>query len=104
MSEKSFVDEEELKKINDEVYERGLVDREHLLKFLTIVQTSDALVIIAEVKKWLKDLDEDPKYDKVVFPKGDIDAIIGDLDSYGRVQPDTIMQFKQDSNRVPGQS
>lgn len=101
MAEKSFVDPKKVQAINDKVYERGLIDREHLLEFLTIIETSDAKVIITEVKNWLQALHEDSKYDKVNFPQGDIDSIIGDLDSYGRVQADTIMEFKQNSNKVP---
>lgn len=90
--------------LNDKVYENGGIDREHLLEFLTYIETNDATTIIAEVRNWLTKLEADPKYDKVKFPKGDIDAIIGDLDSYGRVQPETIYQFKQSSSRSIPQS
>lgn len=94
-----IVDADKLKKLNDKVYECGLIDREHLLEFLTLIDTNDSLVIINEVNKWLTGLHEDPKYDKISFPNGDIDAVLGDLDSYGRVQPETILQFKQSSNK-----
>lgn len=95
-----MVDRDKVSKLNDKVYENGGIDREHLLEFLTLIDTNDAPEIIAEVKNWLTKLHDDPKYTKVRFPKGDIDAIIGDLDSYGRVQPETILQFKQSSSRT----
>jgi hypothetical protein len=97
---KSFVDKKKVGKLNKDVWNRGRVDREHLMEFLTLIDNNDAQVIIKAVKSWLKDLHDDPKYDKVRFPDGDIDAIIGDLDSYGRLQPETIMQFKESSNKT----
>jgi len=100
MAEKSFVNPDKLKELNAKVYERGHVDREHLLEFLKLVETSDALLIIKEVKDWLEALHTDPYYSKVSFPKGDIEAILGDLDSYGHVSAETILQFKQDSNKA----
>lgn len=96
----SFVNTDKVKKLNEKVYERASVDREHLLEFLTLIDTSDGKQIVAEVQKWLKDLHEDPHFDKVTFPQGDIDAIVGDLDSYGRVQAETIMEFKDKSNKT----
>lgn len=95
-----MVDRDKVSTLNDKVYENGGIDREHLLEFLTLIDTNDATTVIAEVKNWLTKLHEDPKYTKVRFPQGDIDAIIGDLDSYGRVQPETILQFKQSSSRT----
>lgn len=100
VAKESFVNSEQVAQLNDKVYEHGGVDREHLLEFLTLIDTNDALIIIKEVKQWLTMLHDNPKFDKVVFPKGDIDAIIGDLDSYGRVQAETIMAFKQQSNKM----
>lgn len=94
-----MADAEKVKALNEKVYENGGIDREHLLEFLTCIDTNDAPTIIAEVRNWLTKLHDDPKYTRVRFPKGDIDAIIGDLDSYGRVQPETILQFKQSSSR-----
>lgn len=96
----STIPDKELQKLNKEIYDKGFVDREHLMKFLTLIPTNDAPTIIKEVQDWLKDLHDNPELDKVTFPQGDINAIIGDLDSYGRVQPLTIQQFKQDSNKV----
>lgn len=100
---KSRIDEKELAKINQTVWEHGHVDRADLLQFLTLVPTSEAKDIIAEVQHWLAMLHDDPKYDKVIFPQGDINAIIGDLDSYGRLQAETILalaDFKQTSNKT----
>lgn len=94
------IDQDKVKTLNDKVYDNGGIDREHLLEFLTLIETNDSKTIIAEVRNWLTKLHEDPKYTKVRFPKNDIDAIIGDLDSYGRVQPETIYQFKQSSSRT----
>lgn len=97
---KSFVDEKKVKKLNAKVYEKASLDREHLMEFLTYIDTNDALTIIRETQKWLEDLHANPKYSHIVFPKGDIDAVIGDLDSYGRVQPETILSFKESSSRT----
>lgn len=94
----SYIKQDKVDEINAKVYEKGLIDREHLLEFLENIDTNDAPSIIAEVRAWLTSLHEDPKYDKVHFPVGDIDAVIGDLDSYGRVQPETVYQFKQASS------
>ena len=96
----SFVDKKKVQKLNDKIYEQGYIDRTDLSDFLTYIDTSDGKLIVLEVQKWLTDLHKDPKFSKVVFPKGDINAIIGDLDSYGRVQPETILEFKQESSRT----
>lgn len=96
----SFVDQDKVNTLNDKVYEKASVDREHLMEFLTLIDTNDAQAIITEVRNWLQSLHDNPKFDKVRFPTGDIDAVIGDLDSYGRVQPKTILQFKQSSSRT----
>ncbi len=96
----SFIDKKEVQKLNDKIYEQGYIDRSDLLNFLTYINTSDGKLIVTEVQKWLQSLHDDPKFDKVVFPKGDINAILGDLDSYGRVQTDTILEFKQESSRT----
>lgn len=94
------IDSKELQKLKQDIKTKGYVDREHLLQFLTLVPTSEATVIISEVKNWLQQLHDDQELSGVSFPKGDIDAIIGDLDSYGRVQPNTILEFKQSSNKA----
>lgn len=100
MSERSYINPDKVKALNEKVYERGMVDREHLLELLTCIETNDAKSIIKEVQNWLTSLHDDPKYDKIHFPQGDIDAIIGDLDSYGHVSSEHILQFKQSSSRT----
>lgn len=96
----SFVEQDKVDTLNEKIYERGVVDREHLMEFLTYVKTTDDKIIISEVNKWLQSLHNDPKFNKVSFPKGDIDAVISDLDSYGKVSGETILQFKQNSNKT----
>lgn len=100
MAEKSFVDAEKVSQLNNKVYERGMIDREHLLDFLTCVDTNDQKAIVTAVKDWLQSLHDDSKYSKIIFPQNDIEAILGDLDSYGRVQPETILQFKEQSSKA----
>jgi hypothetical protein len=96
---KDWIDPTKLSELNNKVYEHGTIDREDILSFLRLIDTTDSTVIINELKKWMTSIHEDPKYDKIVFPAGDIDAVIGDLDSYGVIQPSTILQFKEDSVR-----
>src|ERR1035437_1491633 len=96
----STVDNTELQILNQEVKAHGNVDREHMLKFLTLIPTNDGKTIVQEVQDWLQALHDDPTYGSVVFPQGDINAILGDLDSYGRVSTATIQKFKENSNKV----
>lgn len=96
----SFVNQDKVAELNDRIYQRASVDRADMLEFLTLIDTNDAKTIIEEVKSWLQSLHDDPKYSKIIFPRGDIDAIIGDLDSYGRLQPETILDYKQSSNKT----
>ena len=91
----SLIPPDDLKALNAKVKQRGSVDREHLLEFLTKLPTNDALTIQAEVKAWLQALHDDPTYQKVRFVAGDIDKIIGDLASYGRVQADTLFRLQE---------
>ena len=93
------MDNKKLDALNADVKAHGAVDRAHLLSFLQLQDNSDGGVIVANVKAWLQGLHDDPTYEKVTFPTGDIDAVIGDLDSYGRVQPQTILSFKANSVR-----
>lgn len=86
---------EELQKLNDDIKLKGIVDREHILKFLQLIPTNDGIHIIQEVEKWLTDLHNDREYDTVVFPQNDIQAVIADLDSYGHVSTDTVLKFKE---------
>lgn len=98
------VDPAKVKELNAKIFDKASVDREHLMEFLTLIDTNDAQSIITEVKNWLQNLHDDPTFDKIRFPQGDIDAVIGDLDSYGRVQAEHILQFKQNSNKIVPQS
>lgn len=99
----SNIDQTELDKLNQQVKDKGFVDREHLLQFLQLIPTNNAPDIIKAVQDWLHYLHDSPDYSSVSFPQGDIDAVLGDLDSYGRVSTDTIMQFRQDSNKAVDQ-
>jgi hypothetical protein len=100
MAEHRFlVKQSDLKKLEADVYNKGHIDREHLVVFLEMIPTNDGKAIVEEVRAWLQKLQDDPKYDKITFPRGDIEAVLGDLDSYGRVQPDTIAALKEQSNR-----
>lgn len=98
-----MADQKAVEKLNKKIYENGGVDRIHILEFLETIKTNDAKTIIREVQKWLENLHNDPKLSKVEFPHGDIQAIIGDLDSYGRVQAETIMEFKEKYPRTVNQ-
>jgi hypothetical protein len=98
----SLIKQEDLYKLNIRVKERGHVDREHITDFLALIPTNDSDQIVKEVQDWLTYLHENPEYKSVTFPPGDIDAVLGDLDSYGRVQPITIQKFKDTSNKVLG--
>lgn len=94
------MDQNELDQLNQDIKKKGSVDREHLLKFLTLIPTNDAPVVAEEVRTWLKTLHADPTYDKISFPDGDIDAILTDLASYERIRPETLYVLKQQpSNR-----
>lgn len=85
-----MIDKGGLQELNDDIYEKGSVDREHLLKFLTLINTNDGAVVSEQVREWLGSLHADPKYSKIIFPTGDIDAILSDLGSYGRLQAETL--------------
>lgn len=100
----SIIKKSDLKLLNQDINLKGHVDREHLLKFLTLIPNTDGQVIVQEVRDWLQGLHDDPTYANVIFPQGDIDAILGDLDSYGKVSSQTIQQFKQTSNKVVPQT
>lgn len=96
----SKVSSEELQAINESVKEKGTLDREHILRFLQAIPTTDGPHIINEVKKWLIDLHNDPNYARVSFPGDDINAIISDLDSYGHVSSDLLYRFKQEHGKT----
>lgn len=100
MAFESTIKPEDLEQLNAKVKAKGLVDREHLLEFLALIPTNDNQQIIAEVKEWLTALHLDPSFDKIRFPDGHIDAVLTDLDSYGRVKAETVLQLKQQSART----
>jgi predicted Rossmann fold nucleotide-binding protein DprA/Smf involved in DNA uptake len=101
----STIDKTKLDAINEQVKAREHVDREHVKAVLEAIPTNEAKVIVEEIKHWLEELHNSKDFPKVVFPKGHIDAIIGDLESYGRVQPDTIYrEYAQKSNQEVPQS
>jgi len=96
----SKVNPDDLVVINSAVKAKGHLDRAHILQFLQAIPTTDGQHIILEVKKWLTDLHNDPTYATVSFPGDDINAIISDLDSYGRVSSDLLYQFKQEHGKT----
>lgn len=83
--------------IEADIYEKASVNREHLLAFLRLIPTNDSQVVEKTVKVWLQRLHDDPHFSKVSFPQADgeygsaIDRIIGDLQSFGRVTQETIL-------------
>lgn len=93
------MDKNKLAALNADVKAHGAIDRAHLLQFLQLNTNSDGQALVTAVRTWLQQLHDDQSYADVTFPKGDIDAVIGDLDSYGRVQAATIYQFKANSVR-----
>lgn len=90
-----MIDEKKLATLDEDIYAKARVDREHLLEFLTLVTTNDGESVAAAVRKWLEQLHADPKYDHIYFPTSEVEAILGDLGSYGRLQPNTILGLKQ---------
>lgn len=95
MAFESKIKPEDLQQLNGKVKESGYIDREHLMEFLTLIPTTEGKHIINEVHAWLTALHLDPTYDKITFPQNDINSVISDLDSYGRVSTKTILEFKQ---------
>lgn len=93
------MDNKQLAALNADVKAHGAVDRKHLLSFLQLQVNSDGDHLVKAVRTWLQSLHDDPDYDRVVFPNGDIDAVLGDLDSYGRVSSETILEFKNSTAR-----
>jgi len=91
---KSLVKDADLALLNKKVKDKGFVDREHLLEFLTLIPTNDGVQIAEEVKTWLYALHNDPNFERINFPPGHIEAVLSDLDSYGRIQASTILKYK----------
>ena len=99
MDFESKVSSEDLYKINNSIYTKGYIDREHILQFLQSVPTTDGPHIVKEVKHWLTSLHNDPKYSMVSFPGDDINAVISDLDSYGHISSETVLKFKEEHGK-----
>jgi len=104
MEFESKIKSEELQQLNDKVKSSGYVDREHLMEFLTLIPTNDGQHIVREVKQWLTTLHDSTDYATVTFPDDDINAIISDLDSYGKVSTNTILEFKQGHSKTVSMS
>jgi hypothetical protein len=87
--------------INQAIYKDGSVNREHILEFLRTIPTNDTMAIQAEVRTWLQTLHDDPYYSKISFPNENLDGlgvsgnaitrILGDLENYGRVTHETVI-------------
>lgn len=83
--------------IEQDIYDKASVNREHLLAFLRLIPTNDSQVIHSTVETWLKRLHADPHFSRITFPQvdgeygGAIDRILNDLTSYGRVTHETII-------------
>lgn len=92
------MDDKKLAALKKDIKHRGSVDREHLLEFLRLLPTNDGDAVAKEVRQWLQSLHEDPELERVQFPQGDIDAILSDLGSYGRLSPETTLHLQQKSN------
>lgn len=86
--------------IEQDIWNKASVNREHLLAFVRLIPTSDSQAIQVALKQWLQRLHEDPHFSKVRFPNGDvndagmlpnhIDRILDDLSSYGHITQETI--------------
>lgn len=91
----SLVKTKDLDKLKQLILKRGHVDREHVLRFLTLIPTSEAEVIVREVKEWLESLHKDDELPKVNFPESTIKAILDDLESYKRIQSKTLLKLNE---------
>lgn len=90
-----------IEEIKAAIWEAGSVNRDHLLAFLTLQNTSDAGELSRRTASFLTGLHNDPYYSKVVFPQGDIERVLGDLSSYGRVTQETIIDAPADTITEP---
>ncbi len=88
-----------LSEIEADIYKRGSVNREHVLEFLKNQPTTNATHLEEAIEAWLKQISDNPKYSKVVFGDDQIEKVVDDLNSYGRVQPETILEA-YDPNRT----
>lgn len=88
--------------LEQDIYQAGVLTREHLLRFLELQDTSDAASLRESVRTWLTKLHNDPQYSKIVFDPdhgatgfdvavSPIQRVLDDLTNYGRVRPETII-------------
>ena len=84
------MDKDALQKLNEDVYQKAAVDREHLVMFLRLVPTNDGAAVREAVENWLNDIHQDPKFSHIHFAQGEIEAVLADLGSYGYVQAATM--------------
>lgn len=96
---KDWVNSTALTILNDKIAKRGHVDREDILSMLRLIDTSDATIIVQEIKSWLQAMRNDVRFEKFAMPDSDINAVLGDLEAYGVVQSITILELKETSNR-----
>jgi hypothetical protein len=94
-----WIDSAKLDELNASIKKNGTLDRQDILTFLTLVDTNDADVITRELRSWLTELHNDTAFPNLRFTDQDINDVIGDLDSYGVVQSETILKFKESSSR-----
>lgn len=98
--------------IEQDIWDKASVNREHLLAFMRLIPTSDSQAIQVSVKQWLQRLHDDPHFSKVSFPQMDsndagmapnvLERILTDLSSYGHVTQETVIGA--DPNIMPGSS
>lgn len=88
--------------IEADIWQKGSVNREHLLAFLKLIPTSDGAAVKSAVEVWLRRLHDDPHYSKISFPVESgtdslgvpgsaIDRVLSDLTNYGRVTHETVL-------------
>jgi hypothetical protein len=94
-----WIDTTKLDKLNASIKKNGTLDRQDILNFLTYIDTTDANVIVTELRSWLSELHNNTEFPSLKFTDQDINDVIGDLDSYGVIQSDTILKFKEISSR-----
>lgn len=83
-----------LEGIKAAIWEVGSVNREHLLAFLQLQDTSDGPELARRTETFLRGLHADPFYSRVMFPvdeRGDhVNLVLDDLKVYGRATNETI--------------
>ena len=80
--------------IEQDIWNKGTLDRTHLFNFLKLIPTSDGQDIKAAVNAWLSRLHKDPHFSKISFHQTTIDRVLSDLESYGHVTHETVIDAK----------